>query len=192
MSGIVGSSHNIRGSGVVAKLGTDGQVFTSAGAGLKQTFEAAPGGGKVNQVIQTVDTTLRSTSSGSLVTTGISVTITPSADDSRVMLQWDCGVGFAAVMWGQFVPYVNVGGAGIGAISTPGSKDGFRVFSNNAVTPGAQTDNVNMGYLHSPASTSEHVYTMYWHTQGNIAYIGQLLSETETFPVFFTAIEILA
>ena len=44
MSGIIGSSHNIRGSGVVAKLGTDGQVFTSAGAGLKQTFEAAPGG----------------------------------------------------------------------------------------------------------------------------------------------------
>ena len=44
MSGIVGSSHNIRGSGIVAKLGTDGQVFTSAGAGLKQGFEAAAGG----------------------------------------------------------------------------------------------------------------------------------------------------
>ena len=44
MSGIVGSSHNIRGSGIVAKLGTDGQVFTSAGAGVKQTYEAAGGG----------------------------------------------------------------------------------------------------------------------------------------------------
>ena len=44
MSGIVGSSHNIRGSGIVAKLGTDGQVFTSAGAGIKQTYEAAGGG----------------------------------------------------------------------------------------------------------------------------------------------------
>ena len=52
MSGIVGSYHNIRGSGVVAKLGTDGQVFTSAGAGLKQTFEAAPGGGKIGQVLR--------------------------------------------------------------------------------------------------------------------------------------------
>jgi len=39
MSGLVGSNHNIRGSGVVAKLGTDGQVFTSAGAGVKQTFD---------------------------------------------------------------------------------------------------------------------------------------------------------
>jgi len=45
MSGIVGSYHNIRGSGVVAKLGTDGQVFTSTGAGLTQGFEDAAGGG---------------------------------------------------------------------------------------------------------------------------------------------------
>ena len=48
MSGIVGSSHNIRGSGIVAKLGTDGQVFTSSGAGLSQTFEDAAGGDVVD------------------------------------------------------------------------------------------------------------------------------------------------
>jgi hypothetical protein len=46
MSGIVGSYFNTRGSGVVAKLGTDGQVFTSTGAGLSQGFETAAGGGK--------------------------------------------------------------------------------------------------------------------------------------------------
>ena len=45
MSGIVGSYFNTRGSGVVAKLGTDGQVFTSTGAGLSQGFEAAAAGG---------------------------------------------------------------------------------------------------------------------------------------------------
>jgi len=44
MSGIVGSYFNTRGSGIVAKLGTDGQVFTSTGAGLSQGFEAAGGG----------------------------------------------------------------------------------------------------------------------------------------------------
>ena len=44
MSGIVGSKLNIRGSGLVAKLGTDGQVFTSSGAGVSQAFEAAGGG----------------------------------------------------------------------------------------------------------------------------------------------------
>ena len=33
MSGIVGSRLNIRGSGVIGSLGTDGQILTSAGAG---------------------------------------------------------------------------------------------------------------------------------------------------------------
>ena len=63
MSGIVGSSHNIRGSGVVAKLGTDGQVFTSAGAGVSQGFEDASGGGLTL-------TSEQATTSGSAVTFG--------------------------------------------------------------------------------------------------------------------------
>ena len=39
MSGIVGSKLNIRGSGRIAKLGTDGQVLTSSGgAGVAGSF----------------------------------------------------------------------------------------------------------------------------------------------------------
>ena len=41
MSGIVGSRFNIRGSGLVGSLGTDGQVFTSAGAGKSAVYEDA-------------------------------------------------------------------------------------------------------------------------------------------------------
>jgi len=44
MSGIIGSKLNIKGSGLVAKLGTDGQVLTSAGAGLPSAFEDIAGG----------------------------------------------------------------------------------------------------------------------------------------------------
>jgi hypothetical protein len=40
MSGIVGSRLNIRGSGVIGGLGTDGQVLTSAGAGQEIVFES--------------------------------------------------------------------------------------------------------------------------------------------------------
>ena len=39
MSGIVGSKLNIRGSGRIAKLGTDGQVLTSSGAGEPANYE---------------------------------------------------------------------------------------------------------------------------------------------------------
>jgi len=41
MSGIVGSRLNIRGSGLVGGLGTDGQLLTSAGAGQEIVFETA-------------------------------------------------------------------------------------------------------------------------------------------------------
>jgi len=44
MSGIVGSKLNIRGSGSVATLGTDGQVLTSSGAGVAAAFEDLAGG----------------------------------------------------------------------------------------------------------------------------------------------------
>jgi len=44
MSGITGSKLNIRGSGLVAKLGTDGQILTSAGAGAQAAFEDAAAG----------------------------------------------------------------------------------------------------------------------------------------------------
>ena len=43
MSGIVGSRLNIKGSGLVGSLGTDGQVFTSSGAGAGAVYE--DGGG---------------------------------------------------------------------------------------------------------------------------------------------------
>jgi len=56
MSGIVGSKLNIRGSGRIAKLGTDGQVLTSSGAGVAAAFEDAAGGGLDWQAIETGST----------------------------------------------------------------------------------------------------------------------------------------
>ena len=50
MSGIVGSRFNTRGSGPVGNVGTDGQVFTSSGAGVSHTFEDAAGGGSWNLI----------------------------------------------------------------------------------------------------------------------------------------------
>ncbi len=44
MSGIIGSRLNVRGSGPIGKLGTDGQVLTSAGAGKSIAYEDIAGG----------------------------------------------------------------------------------------------------------------------------------------------------
>ena len=59
MSGIVGSRFNIRGSGLVGSLGTDGQAFTSSGAGAGAVFEAAGGGDFVT--VSAADSTVRTT-----------------------------------------------------------------------------------------------------------------------------------
>ena len=56
MSGIVGSKLNVRGSGIVAKLGTDGQVLTSAGAGVSAVYENASAGGISWQSVETGST----------------------------------------------------------------------------------------------------------------------------------------
>ena len=45
MSGIVGSKFNIRGSGLVGSLGTDGQHMLSSGAGKTNVFETVAAGG---------------------------------------------------------------------------------------------------------------------------------------------------
>jgi len=87
MSGIVGSYFNTRGSGVVAKLGTDGQVFTSTGAGLSQGFEAAAGGGLILQIVQSTKTDTATTSSTTYVDTpDMSVAITPTKASSKILL----------------------------------------------------------------------------------------------------------
>ena len=44
MSGIVGSKFNIRGSGLVGSLGTDGQHMLSSGAGVSNVFETVAAG----------------------------------------------------------------------------------------------------------------------------------------------------
>jgi len=56
MSGIIGSKLNIRGSGRIAKLGTDGQVLTSSGPGVQANYEDAAGGGLDWQAIETGST----------------------------------------------------------------------------------------------------------------------------------------
>ena len=86
MSGIVGSRHNIRGSGLVGSLGTDGQVFTSAGAGTGAVFEDAAGGGLVLQVLYDVMTGQQSTTSNTYADTDLSIAITPASADNSILV----------------------------------------------------------------------------------------------------------
>ena len=95
MSGIVGSRLNNRGSGLVGSLGTDGQVFTSAGAGAGAVFEAAAGGGgKILQIQHYVNETATSIGNTTTMTsTAVTDQITPSADSSKILVMMNIIIG---------------------------------------------------------------------------------------------------
>ena len=84
MSGIIGSKLNIRGSGRIAKLGTDGQVLTSSGAGTQAAFEDAAGGGLDWQTIETGSTMTAVAGNGYWIDTtsnACTITLPASASD---------------------------------------------------------------------------------------------------------------
>ena len=91
MSGIVGSLLNIRGSGIIDKVGTSGQILTSAGAGAQAAFAAAAGGG--GKVLKTYQEDFDGADFGTVsdsyvVVTGLLSLITLTSDTSSVLCTW--------------------------------------------------------------------------------------------------------
>jgi hypothetical protein len=184
MSGIVGSRFNTRGSGLVGSLGSDGQIFTSSGAGKSAVFEAAPGGGKIAQVISATDGVLRTTTSSTLndMSTALIAAITPSASDSKILVTCSVNMQSSTHSW-YLSLYRDIGGAGYNNLTDVGSYDAF------AETPGAAKGlHVTMHFLDSPCTTSECSYRPY----GGITGGTTLNLNASTTLGTITAMEVLA
>jgi len=98
MSGIVGSRLNNRGSGVVGKLGTDGQVLTSSGAGVSAVYESISAGGaaltgSTNNTITTVTGADAIQGEANLTFDGTNLSIAGTGD---LILGSGGGISFAA------------------------------------------------------------------------------------------------
>ena len=163
MSGIVGSYFNTRGSGVVAKLGTDGQVFTSTGAGLSQGFEAAAGGGKIGQVVQATKTDTASVSGTSYADLGFSAAITPVASSSKIFVLFNM---MLSTVTGER------GGVKLVRDSTDlliGDAAGDRARSTHMIVSATTTNCIPtvVSYLDSPSTTSETTYKIQCFGEGN-------------------------
>ena len=91
MSGIVGSLLNHHGSGIIANLGTDGQLLTSQGAGIDAQMEAAAGGGKLVQFVGGSDNTEFQTTTTDVATSGAGmvVAITPTSASNHIFVQFN-------------------------------------------------------------------------------------------------------
>ena len=138
-------------------------------AGRASGVIAAAGGGKLLQVLQSVKNDTATTSSTSFeAVSGMSVSITPSATDSKILVLWN------------FNAAGNTGGSSIQILrdSTElciGDADGSRVrvtgciYASNTNT----FENVAGQFLDSPSSTSALSYAVHWRTNGAANYFNR-------------------
>lgn len=161
MSGIIGSYFNIKGSGLVANLGSNGQVFTSTGAGLAQGFEAAAGGGKILQVVSTRSTSHYTTTTASYQDcANFNVDITPSATSSKILV-------LVNVTTANTVEPSSAGTTvTIFRDTTNLGADGFIYHANASGTSYYESQTGAFHYLDSPSSTSALNYNIKFMTGG--------------------------
>jgi len=177
MSGIVGSKLNIRGSGLVGSLGTDGQHLLSAGAGKTNVFETAAGGGKVNQVVQTVMNGTTSGNNSSFTDiSGMTCDITPSASDSKILIS-------VSAIWSGNASYsINIRWVRDSTVIFAGTSAGSRplgFFGYQGVEARGCQQIGPAEYLDSPNTTSAVTYHLEWRNQccSNTHYLGRTYND---------------
>lgn len=136
-------------------------------------IKAAGGGGKVLQVVQTAKTdTASSTATSATDISGMSVSITPSATSSKVLVQFDFQ-GSADQSSGQnYHIHLIRDSTSIFQGDAAGSRD--RCTVNGAESSGVGSSvHRSMMFLDSPESTSSLTYKLQWEVQSGTIYLNR-------------------
>ncbi len=204
MSGIVGSKLNIRGSGLVGSLGTDGQLLTSSGAGVSHVFEDAAGGGKIGQVVYTAYDGQQQESSidDADASTSFLVTITPSASSSKILVFGHIQCTHASNYGGfgiWFTREISGGATTEIATGTGGTNAQNNFHSQTMNTYGATSSEgasapAPFSFVDSPSTTSATTYRLQMRGVAGTANmrVGGSTTTGQKFITPFTAMEILA
>ena len=186
-----------------ANYGSDGQVLTSTGAGTAPAWEAAAGGGKIGQVIQVTkldSTSTTSTSYGAI--SGITVDITPAANDSKILVQFNGTFGMNSNYSG-FARLKQLISGGSAVYPFIGSTD---LTADSRATIGWGGSNFDarnyqectFTFLDDPQTTSEITYSVEWYVEsGGTTYLnrsGQDINQPyhAAIPSSITVMEVLA
>jgi hypothetical protein len=143
---------------------------------------AGPSTGQVIQVVSSVFSSQISTTSTSYVTTGHSVTITPSSSSNKIYLSVQGGSSWNNndVNYNRYFTIYRTSTN----LSTDGN--GFEVQYDNSLHAGPHS----MSYLDSPNTTSATTYTVYFKTQGGTSWYTHNAGGGNGVNVVFTAFEI--
>ena len=160
---------------------TDGNAdeFLKTDGSGNLSFATAGGGGKINQVVQTVKTDVFSTTSGSFVdVTGLSASITPSASDSKVLIFVNLNVSSSD---NSISARLYRGSTLIGAGDGSGSRSRSFGASAYSGTLGDTTQMpFNTTFLDSPSTTSSTSYKIQGAAVGGgTLYYGRGTSDTD-------------
>jgi hypothetical protein len=154
MSGIIGSKLNIRSSGRISKLGTDGQVLTSSGAGVAANFEDAAAGGADWQAIETGSTMTAVAGNGYWVDTtsnACTITLPSSASNGDEIIFADY-----ARTWGTYGITIDSNG-----LNYQGDDDSFTVEYGTDVTVSKSTSLFESSLVRATAITSLAIFSSY-------------------------------
>jgi hypothetical protein len=155
------------------------QIWT--GAEWRTIAAATASSGAVLQTKQAVVNTATSTTSTSRTDiTGLSLSITPSASTSKILVQATLMIGFdttADDTWYYLVRDSTLIGNGSGA-STANSSAFQR--GNAYSLPALQIVPVTFSFLDSPATTSATTYKLQWQTRVGTIYLNRRGNDTNT------------
>jgi hypothetical protein len=149
-------------------IGTAGQILRVNSGATAPEWAAAAGGGKVLQVVSAAKTDTSSIASGTFADiSGLSVSITPSSTNSKILIHWSVSLGAVGNATGAYVRMMRDSTA-IGIGDTASNRP--RV--TGAFYPGDVSAPNNMGtiagnFLDSPSTTSATTYKMQFANAGN-------------------------
>jgi len=189
-------TYDASGNPVAVATGNDGQVLTSAGVGAPCLFEAAPGGGKIGQVLTVQNLAPESTTATSFATIAdLSVAITPAATSSKILVVSSLQTAHSTnhLLYRLMRDTTAIG---IGAADSSRGRASFSIFEGGA-NEGYACWSHHFTWLDSPSSTSELAYTWQWQTDSGTTYLNRSEDNTDTSnyprcPSSITVMEVLA
>ena len=159
-------SYDTSGNPVAVATGSSGQVLTSAGAGAVPSFQSPAGGGKVLQVIQTLKTDTESVGGTSFSNvSGLDVTITPSASNSKILITLSMTYGTSG--GSAFVAGKLLRGSTVIGLATDIQGSCTAASFGMNTQEDSQTYNLNYTFLDSPSTTNGTTYKIQISPQRN-------------------------